>query len=393
MLRVIASMNPKSGGPCQGIRNSIPSLKKYDIETEVVSFDMPQAEFIKTDDFVIHALGPARSPYSYASKLVPWLKKHLGNYDAVMIHGMWLYNSYGTFKTWSQMKMTGHQMPALFLMPHGMLDPYFQKAKGRKLKALRNVVFWKLFEQKVINGVDAVLFTCREELILAQASFKGYKPQKAVNIGYGIQAPPYTKEIAKPLFLERFPEFKGKEYWLFLSRIHPKKGLDLLIQAYKRLVEKQVALPILLIAGPGMNTAFGKQLRRDALGLPIHFVGMLENELKWGALYGAKHFILPSYQENFGIAVVEALACATPVVISDQVNIWREIKKAGAGLICKTTVDSLEQSLRTLLFSNKEEEQTARKDAYACYRHNFLIDNVSSRFKSILTQELNINDN
>ena len=100
ILRVIASMNPSSGGPCQGIRNITPVLKSMGIATEVVSLDDSQESFLGKDNFKIIALGPGRTPYRYAKNLYDWLLKNLYSYDVVIIHGVWLYNSFGTFKAW-----------------------------------------------------------------------------------------------------------------------------------------------------------------------------------------------------------------------------------------------------------------------------------------------------
>src|SRR5690606_13654692 len=138
-------------------------------------------------------------------------------------------------------------------------------------------------------------------------------------------------------FLEKCPEVRSKKYWLFLSRIHQKKGVDMLISAYVKLKTLYPDIPDLVIAGPGSETTSGKSLRRAAEGQNIHFPGMLTGNAKWGAFYGAECYILPSHQENFGIAIVEALACAKPVLISDQINIWREIKNGEGGLISRDT--------------------------------------------------------
>src|SRR5690606_26372536 len=196
-------------------------------------------------------------------------------------------------------------------------DPWFQRDKSRRLKAFRNEIYWRLTEKKTVNQADGLLFTCHQELLLARETFKGYKPKQELNVGYGIQAPPTYTEKSMP------PALADKPYWLFLSRIHPKKGVDLLIRAYDELCSQSSGVPDLVIAGPA-DSDYARQMIEIAEDNPkIHFAGMLQGDAKWGALYGCEAFILPSHQENFGIAVVEALACSKPVLISDQVNIWR----------------------------------------------------------------------
>ncbi|MDF7820412.1 glycosyltransferase [Runella sp. MFBS21] len=113
-------------------------------------------------------------------------------------------------------------------------------------------------------------------------------------------------------------------------------------------------------------------------------------EAKWGALYGCEAFVLPSHQENFGIAVVEALACGKPVLISDQVNIWREIADGEAGLVAKDTVEGtrrllIEWELLTAEKKKKMVEQT--KKVYAQY---FSIEKSATNIKALIEQNLEV---
>src|SRR5690606_7615204 len=152
-----------------------------------------------------------------------------------------------------QRKKQGLSVPNVYVMPHGMLDPWFQRDKSRRIKALRNEIYWRLVEKKTVNKADGLLFTCQQELLLARETFKGYKPIQELNIGYGIQAPPVYIEQSMP------PALADKPYWLFLSRIHPKKGVDLLIHAYEKLCLQNGSVPDLVIAGPTDND-YAKQM-------------------------------------------------------------------------------------------------------------------------------------
>lgn len=377
-------MDPASGGPCQGIRNSIPALQEQGVTTEVVSLDASDASFLGMDDFKVTALGPGKTPYGYSAQLKPWLEHHLEDYDIVIIHGLWLYNSYGTYRTWKQLKRAGKPVPKLYVMPHGMLDPYFQKAPDRRIKALRNRVFWKLFEKKVVNGVDGILFTCEQELLLARTTFPGYHPKAELNVGYGIQEPPQRADIHSEAFLRDCPEAAGKTYWLFLSRVHPKKGVDLLLKAYRVLSEKHKNLPILVVAGPGMDTTYGLGLIKLADGLPVYFPGMLQGDAKWGALYGADWFILPSHQENFGIAVVEALACHTPVAISNQVNIWQEIRAGKGGIVFEDNLEGVTSALKELTAISLKNTSILGKQGRHLFEDQFTVMQAAHRLLYIL---------
>src|SRR5690606_1516839 len=133
-----------------------------------------------------------------------------------------------------------------------------------------------------------------------------YTPKKELNVGYGIAEPPSFNPEMLQRFFELCPEAKDKKYLLFLSRIHEKKGVDLLIKAYLQLKEKylQEELPLLVIAGPGLDTDYGKVIHQlvkqnGELNQSVFFPGMLTEGAKWGAFYGCEAFVLPSHQENF----------------------------------------------------------------------------------------------
>jgi glycosyltransferase involved in cell wall biosynthesis len=384
ILRVIGTMDPKSGGPCEGIRNSIPAMKRIGVVNEVLCFDNSDAEFTKNQGFKIHALGPARGPYWYCEGLNLWLFQNLRNYDSVIIHGLWLYNSYGTWRTWRNLKRSGQKVPRLYIMPHGMLDPYFQRSRERRLKAIRNWFFWKLVEEKVVNGADGVLFTCEEEMILARKTFRPYHPKKELNVSYGITPPPEFKNISVLEFQQKCPELNGRPYWLFLSRIHQKKGVSSLIEAYLELKNTHSDIPDLVIAGPGLQSTFGKKILKMAESRSIHFPGMLKGPAKWAAFYQCEAFVLPSHQENFGIAIVEALACAKPVLISNKVNIWREIKNGRAGLVAEDTREGTYWLLKEWLELSEANRLTLSTNARVLFDQNFRIEEAALKMVGCL---------
>src|SRR5687768_11405608 len=120
VLRIIPSMNPASGGPCQGIRNIIPDLQKLGIQNEVVSLDDPGEDFLGKDGFAIYPLGPTKTPWQYSPKLIPWLGENITKYDLVILHGLWLYHGYALRKVVKQLKEKGLPLPKVYIMPHGM---------------------------------------------------------------------------------------------------------------------------------------------------------------------------------------------------------------------------------------------------------------------------------
>lgn len=383
IAHIVSSIDPKAGGVSQALQTMIARLGSEGITNDIVCLDSPAEEFIGKSTVQVYALGPTKTSWRYGPQLIQWLKKHLMNYDSVIIHGLWQYHTFATYKVWKTLPESGR--PRYYIMPHGMLDPWFQKAKGRKIKAVRNWLFWKFIESRVVNNANALLFTCETEKILAGTTFVPYHPNGQEIVGLGVEAPPEFAVEMEQAFLEKCKEVKDKAYLLFISRIHYKKGVDLVLKAYLSLKEKGYSLPALVIAGPGGETPYGQQMKSLASAdANVFFPGMLVGNAKWGAFYGSEAFILPSHQENFGIAVVEALACGKPVLISNQVNIWREIEAEKAGIIADDTVLAVEKQLLDWVLSSESEKKLIEKNAKSAYQNHFSVEKATHKFKKAL---------
>ena len=412
-LHIITTMDPRAGGPCQGIRNLTPRAVELGHDVEVVCLDDPKSDYLAREGVTIHALGRGRGPWSYHPALRPWLEANLPRFDAVILNGLWQYPGFVLSRLARR-----PNMPPYFVFPHGMLDPWFQRAPERRFKALRNWIYWKLMEQHVIRRARAMLFTCAEEMRLAQDTFRPYQPQRQINVGYGVSLPPEFKNGMVETFAQKCPDLNGRPYFLFLSRIHPKKGLDLLIKAYatvyhgKAEVGRQnsgarngshsapaatkAPVPCLVIAGPGLETEHGLQMQKLAAELAppdsIFWPGMLTGDAKWGALYRARAFVLPSHQENFGIAVVEALACMTPVLISNQINIWREIEADQAGLVGNDTLAATEQLFRRWEGLSAAQKAAMTRAAKASYVNRFGIATTARNLMETIEKQLQLDE-
>ena len=382
ILRVVPTMDPKMGGVCQAIRSSIPALQQRGVDSEVVSFDDPNEEYIKEDEFVTHALGPAKGAYSYCARLHQWMQENLGRFEVVVIDGLWQHHSYGTVRALKYVRQRNQTAPRILVMPHGMLDPYFQTAKSRRLKAVRNYLFWKGIEYRVIDAADGLLFTCRTELELARQPFRPYRPRNEWSVGFGIQPPPAFTQLQKEAFFSACPAVEGKSYILFLGRIDPKKGVDLLVEAYEKLKREDSLIPDLVVAGPGKDSDYGKLISASPTS-GVHYPGMLQGDAKWGAFYNCESFILPSHQENFGIAVVEALACSKPVLISDQVNIYKEIVDAGAGFSAADSLEGTYELLKRWTGLSQQHKQDMQYHAHRVYKQHFTIDSAADRLVEV----------
>lgn len=381
ILRVISSMHPSKGGPCQGIRNAIPYFQKEGIVSEVVCMDDDNVNYPITDNFTINKVGSGKTSYQYQPKLLKWLKNNILNYDFVIVHGLWQYHNYAVYKTIKLLKKQNRKIPKVIIMPHGMLDPYFQKATDRKWKALRNELVWSLIEKKCINQADAVFYTCEEEMRLAATTFKSYKPKEVFNVGYGIQLPPEDDINFREAFYKKCPAVENKKYLLFLSRIHEKKGVDLLINAYNELFQENQELPDLVIAGPIASDFANEMIQLASKNPKIHFSGMLTGSAKWGAFYNCKAYLLPSHQENFGIAIVEAMACKKPVLVTKNVNIWSEIQEGSGGWVIDLEEKNiLKKALSDIITKSEESLVAMGNNAFETYNDKFNVKTCVDKF-------------
>jgi glycosyltransferase involved in cell wall biosynthesis len=232
-----------------------------------------------------------------------------------------------------------------------------------------------------------VLFTCDEERILARESFWLYQVNEAI-IDFGIPDPSGDPHEQRKQFFRSYPALRNKRLLLFLSRIHQKKGCDLLIEAFARVAARDPALH-LIMAGPDQE---GWQQELMALAQArgvkdrITWTGMLIGDMKWGAFHAAEVFVLPSHSENFGIVVAEALACGVPVLITDKVNIWREIVQDDAGFAELDTIEGTVALLERWLGLSADELHQMRNRARACFEDRFEIQQAAKKLVSVIEQ-------
>ena len=364
LLRSIRSVNPAGGGPIEGIKQVARVHQAAGHDTEIVSLDAPDDAWVQECPVKVHAMGPVRSGYGYAAKFAPWLAEHRSDYDAVIVSGLWQYSGFGVWRA-----LRGTATP-YFVFPHGMLDPWFKRTYP--LKHLKKWLYWPWADYRMLRDARAVLFTSEEERSAARESFWLYRCNEIV-VNYGIAAPTGDAAAQKHAVLQRFPELAGKRAFVFLSRIHEKKGCDLLIRAFAKIAPADPSLR-LVFAGPDQTgLVSGLRALGEQLGIAdrIVWTGMLTGDLKWGMLHLAEAFVLPSHQENFGIAVAEALACGTPVLISNKVNIWREIEQDGAGLVDEDDEAGTTRLLQKWLALSVAEKDAMRKISHQCFQSRF----------------------
>jgi glycosyltransferase involved in cell wall biosynthesis len=347
---------------------------------EVLTLDAASEPWMRDFPCPVHAIGPVALGYGYSGRVGPWLQSHARDYDAIVVHGLWQFHGLSVWRG-----QHGGPIP-YFVYPHGMLDPWFKHAYP--LKHLKKSLYWKLAESRVINDAAAVLFTATEEARLAEQTFSPYRA-KAQVVGFGIAIDDDHARLGSTEAFERaWPETRGKRRVLYLARLHPKKGGDLLIEAFAQVAGTDPRLH-LVMAGPddgeGTQTAWQALASRLGMADRITWTGMLAGDAKWSAIKAAEVFVLPSHQENFGIAVVEALALGVPVLISNKVNIWREIEADGAGLVEPDTLEGTTALLRRWLTIDDAHRAGMKPKAMACYEVHFHMASAAQRLIDVVT--------
>ena len=333
ILHVIPTISARYGGPAKACGEMSMALTDlgHQVEIFTTNYDgfggyiepgvAPLSD--KRSDITVHTF-PVDVPPDYfrvSRPLAKALNETLPAVDVLHVHSLYLFTTLA-----SGFFAHRHNVP-LILRPHGTLNPFiFPRHRGRKF-----MVEW-LYQNRMLKRVAAVHYTTEEERTLAKP-YTFNRPGFVVPLGLNIDD--YRPLPPRGTFRTRYPETRDKAILLFLGRINFKKGLDVLAKAFGAVARQRDDVH-LVIAGPDNDELKPKVeawLKAEGVIDKTTFTGMLVRDAKLAAFHDADLFVLPSFSENFGIAVIEAMACGLPVLISDNVNIHHEIKKSGAGMV------------------------------------------------------------
>ena len=322
ILHVIGDLAPTSGGPAKAGFEMARALARRGHEVSIYTTDLGQptnAPGEQIRDGVQIRLFPLQIPRPW---LASWplrkaLARELPNFDLLHLHSLYLFHD------WAAGGLARRIAMPYLVRPHGTLDPYIHRRRRWK-----KLIFEHWFQNRVLAGAAAIHYTAEEEMRLAKPFAQG---APGVVVPNGLDPADYANLPPRGSFRARYPEIGDRPILLFLSRINFKKGLDILARAVGRLGCRDLHL---VIAGPdgGYLGETRRFVAEAGIAQRTTFTGMLAGREKLAAFADASLFVLPSYSENFGIAVIEAMACGLPVLISDRVNIWREVVADGAGL-------------------------------------------------------------
>ena len=386
ILRIIPSLDRESGGPVTGLLTTSKSLSDLGHETEVLCIT-PVDEDARPYPYVTAHCVPVDfevGKFKWAPSYSKWIVENANRFDVAIIHGLWNIASMAGW--WG---LTKAKLPYV-LMPHGMMDPWFKEKYPTK--HLVKQLVWSV-QGRALKDASAVLFTSQDELEKSIPVFKGYD-FNAQKVGYGIAPLGEASEQDLSKFKTKHQIPTDKNFILYLGRIHEKKGVDLLLSAYADFTKRPESED-LVIAGP-TETDYAAQMMALAkkLGIKdrVHYTGMIGGQDKVAALSGSSAFILPSHQENFGLAVAEALAASKPVLISDQVNIWREIEACGAGIVQPDTLEGTKALFEKWGALSEKQRQQMGQNASACHKAHFSNEHAAASLESFLKKAIHDNE-
>ncbi len=337
-------MSPKYGGPAN-IPGLLRGLIRHGVDTTLVTtdndpdgrLDVPLNIPVVRDGVphVFHHVWPIAARFGFAPSLLSTLKRTVPSYDLVHIH--WLYN----FACVAAARAAVAAGVPFVVQPRASLDPHMRR-KNEIVKRM----YLATIGRPLLTRAAAVVFTADEERTLA--SYSPRRPEWVIPNGLDLKM--YERLPPRGAFRVAFPALDGP-FLLFLGRISRQKGLDLLLRAFQHLLKTRPALRLVL-AGPdheGYAADVHTLARELGVADRVLFAGLITGEVKLAAFVDADLFVLPSYAENFGGVIIEALACGLPVVISDQVNIHRELSIADAATVVPCSTDAVAAGIEAAL--------------------------------------------
>lgn len=380
VLQIIPSIALVYGGPSQMVRGLSAALARSGAEVTILTtntngdtgqapLDVPLTHPLTEDGYTVRYFpcSPFRR-YKFSLDLLTWLAQQAHHYDIAHIHALFspVSTAAATVARW-------RGLPYI-LRPLGTLDPADLRKK-RQFKQL----YGGLLERPNIAGAAALHFTSPQEAAISHRF--GAKTQDLV-VPLGVNPPLAMSEAAAWEVCQQLGIPHDKPRVLYLSRLDPKKGLDLLLPALEQLVQGDVPFHLVLAGAnpqdPGYEQAICDRIHRSPLNAHTTITGFITGETKAALLKMADLFVLPSYYENFGIAVAEAMMAGLPVVISQGVYIWQDIEQSGSGWICDLTVESLAEKLKAAL-SNAPERQIRGDNARTFALENYGWDAIAQQ--------------
>jgi len=352
VLHVTPSYYPafKYGGPIEAVHSLNKTLAKKGMDIDVFTTNtglengnnVPADEWMEVDGVRVkyfRCYGYER--YTFSPRIFMELLKEIKCYDLIHITSVWNFPALA-----GGLASLLYKKPYI-ISPHGSIYREAIDIKSRN----RKIFYYNLIAKYYIKRASAVHFTTEDERENA-ISFLNIR-NKTIIVPIGFDLSGFKELPPRGSFKDRYTDLKDKKYLLFLGRINIKKGLDILVESFGEITKEYSDLYLVIVGAnegsQGYEEEIKRRLRDAGLSGRTIFTGMLTGRDKLEAFVDADVFVLSSYSENFGMAVVEAMACGVPVVISDKVGIHREVEKNKAGMVVGTNSESLFRGIKALL--------------------------------------------
>jgi len=375
VLQIIPSISLVYGGPSQMVKGLSAALAAQGVDVMVLTtdsngdvgqppLDVPLDRPVEQDGYQVRYFrcSPFRR-YKFSLPLLRWLTARGSEYDIAHLHAL-----FSPIITAAAVVARSQNLPYI-LRPLGTLDP----ADLQKKKHLKQI-YATLWERQNIAKAAGIHFTSQQE---AKISHRFGVTTRDLVIPLGVQLP----LLPQPgMARQQWGIPRDRPLLLYMSRIDPKKGLDLLFPALETLVREEIDFHFVLAGSnpqdPDYEGEIQERIQRSPLRTRTTVTGFIQGTEKLALLQDADLFVLPSYYENFGIAVAEAMAAGTAVVISDQVHIWQEVEAANAGWICRCETDDLTAKLKSGLLDATERQQRG-SNARQCAKERYSWDAIA----------------
>ena len=375
VLHVIPSVSKRSGGPGHAIVPMCQALQRAGVEVTIATTDHDLEVDSQRDDSSTLAGVPVHiftaqlgESFKYSRPFTSWLNSEIANYDVVHIHAVFNHSSIAAARA-----CVRKNVPYI-VRPLGTLDPW-----SMSQKRIRKQLFLRLGAKRLLTKAAAIQYTTEAEKDATEASLK---LNHGTVVPLGVDDELSSFEISREEFQQLFPTLCDRPYILVLSRLHPQKNIEALLRAFSIISARPTLSQWqLVIAGDGDGDYVAKLKSLAAANDSVLFTGWLESTAKSAILRNASLLALTSFQESFGLCLLEAMACGVPVLVGSNVKLAEEIRTAGAGWITEPETEAITQALSTAL--ENETELESRGEAGVAFARSFTWENVGSSLSSL----------